>query len=74
MRAAALGAAVGVGPPFVWVAPLVVSAPQYRPANSTVAVGGSDKVAEDESKLGDPGPVPGAVGTMPGAVLTYTML
>ena len=49
-------------------APALVSAPQYRPANSTVAVDGSESVAEDESNFATPPTVPG------GPVLTYCML
>ena len=51
-------------PPF---APALVSAPQYSPANSTVAVDGSDSVDEEESNVATP-------PTVPGAVLTYCML
>jgi len=44
-----------------------VSAPQYSPANSTVAVEGSASVADDESNVA-------VAPTVPGAVFTYCML
>jgi hypothetical protein len=45
--------------------PALVSPPQYRPANSTVAVDGRDRVAEDESNDAPD------TGTAPEAVFTY---
>jgi len=53
--------------------PPLVSPPQYKPANSTVAPGGSDNIADDESNDPDAGHAAPRAGTFPGAALTYCM-
>ena len=61
-----LAPGVGAAAPFGFE-PALVSAPQYSPANNTVAVDGSWRSDEEESNDATP-------ATAPGAVLTYCML
>jgi hypothetical protein len=66
--------ALGVGAPTsLGLVPPLVSPPQYSPANNTVAVAGSDSVAEDESNDADAGHAAPSAGTAPGAVFWYCM-